>query len=118
MVGVSTALALQENGHQVVLLDRQAPGRETSYGNAGIIQTEAVEPYGFPPERERHRPGGAQARQRRRLAASRYATPGGAALALFHAIGGGALRENHCRLFPARAACERRSRAVHRTRRR
>ncbi|NVD40031.1 FAD-dependent oxidoreductase [Ensifer sp. HO-A22] len=48
MVGVSTALALQENGHQVVLLDRQAPGRETSYGNAGIIQTEAVEPYPFP----------------------------------------------------------------------
>ena len=48
MVGVSTALALQENGHQVVLLDRRAPGRETSYGNAGIIQTEAVEPYAFP----------------------------------------------------------------------
>ncbi|OMQ31060.1 FAD-dependent oxidoreductase [Ensifer sp. 1H6] len=48
MVGVSTALALQESGHQVVLLDRQAPGRETSYGNAGIIQTEAVEPYAFP----------------------------------------------------------------------
>lgn len=48
MVGVSTALALQESGHQVVLLDRKAPGRETSYGNAGIIQTEAVEPYAFP----------------------------------------------------------------------
>ncbi|MGO4624829.1 NAD(P)/FAD-dependent oxidoreductase [Ensifer sp. 2YAB10] len=48
MVGVSTALALQESGHQVVLLDRNAPGRETSYGNAGIIQTEAVEPYAFP----------------------------------------------------------------------
>lgn len=48
MVGVSTALALQESGHQVVLLDRKAPGRETSYGNAGIIQTEAVEPYPFP----------------------------------------------------------------------
>ncbi|HEV7307173.1 FAD-dependent oxidoreductase [Ensifer sp.] len=48
MVGVSTALALQETGHQVVLVDRKAPGRETSYGNAGIIQTEAVEPYAFP----------------------------------------------------------------------
>ncbi|MFS8048961.1 NAD(P)/FAD-dependent oxidoreductase [Rhizobium sp. BR 314] len=48
MVGVSTALALQESGHQVVLLDRKAPGRETSYGNAGFIQTEAVEPYPFP----------------------------------------------------------------------
>lgn len=48
MVGVSTALALQESGHQVVLLDRRAPGQETSYGNAGIIQTEAVEPHAFP----------------------------------------------------------------------
>lgn len=48
IVGVSTALALQERGRQVVLLDRKAPGQETSYGNAGIIQTEAVEPYGFP----------------------------------------------------------------------
>jgi len=48
MVGVSTALALQERGHQVILVDRKAPGQETSYGNAGIIQTEAVEPYAFP----------------------------------------------------------------------
>ncbi|MGW6779082.1 NAD(P)/FAD-dependent oxidoreductase [Brucella pseudogrignonensis] len=48
MVGVSTALALQERGHNVVLVDRRAPGRETSYGNAGIIQTEAVEPHAFP----------------------------------------------------------------------
>lgn len=48
MVGVSTALALQERGRQVILLDRKSPGQETSYGNAGIIQTEAVEPYGFP----------------------------------------------------------------------
>ncbi len=48
MVGVSTALALQERGHHVVLVDRKAPGQETSYGNAGIIQTEAVEPYAFP----------------------------------------------------------------------
>ncbi|WVT75869.1 FAD-dependent oxidoreductase (plasmid) [Sinorhizobium chiapasense] len=48
MVGVSTALALKEAGHEVVLIDRKAPGRETSYGNAGIIQTEAVEPYAFP----------------------------------------------------------------------
>ncbi len=48
MVGVSTALALQERGHHVVLVDRKSPGQETSYGNAGIIQTEAVEPYAFP----------------------------------------------------------------------
>lgn len=48
MVGVSTALALQERGDDVVLLDRKGIGRETSYGNAGAIQTEAVEPTAFP----------------------------------------------------------------------
>ena len=48
MVGVSTALALQERGHGVVLIDRMEPGRETSFGNAGFIQTEAVEPYAMP----------------------------------------------------------------------
>lgn len=48
MVGVSTALALQQRGRQAVLLDRRPPGRETSYGNAGFIQREAVQPYAFP----------------------------------------------------------------------
>jgi D-amino-acid dehydrogenase len=48
MVGVSTALALQAIGRDVVLVDRKAPGRETSYGNVGIIQSEAVEPYALP----------------------------------------------------------------------
>lgn len=48
MVGVTTALALQERGHDVIIVDRNSPGRETSYGNAGLIQTEAVEPYAMP----------------------------------------------------------------------
>lgn len=48
MAGVGVALALQKRGHSVVLADRRAPGEETSYGNAGIIQVEAVEPYAFP----------------------------------------------------------------------
>lgn len=48
MVGVSTALALQMLGDSVALIDRNGIGRETSYGNAGAIQTEAVEPYAFP----------------------------------------------------------------------
>ena len=48
IVGVSTALALQQRGHAVTLIDRRPPGQETSYGNAGIIQREAVEPYAFP----------------------------------------------------------------------
>lgn len=48
MVGVSTALALQQRGDEVLLIDRNGIGRETSYGNAGAIQTEAVEPHAFP----------------------------------------------------------------------
>lgn len=48
MVGTCTALHLRQRGHQVMLVDRLAPGRETSYGNAGLIQREAVEPYAFP----------------------------------------------------------------------
>lgn len=48
MVGVSIAWHLQQRGHQVTLVDRCQPGRETSFGNAGIIQREAVRPYPFP----------------------------------------------------------------------
>lgn len=48
MVGVSTALALRQRGHHVTLVDRNAGCSETSYGNAGLIQREAVMPYGFP----------------------------------------------------------------------
>ncbi|RRI01772.1 FAD-binding oxidoreductase [Mesorhizobium tamadayense] len=45
MVGVATAIHLRQRGWSVVLLDRREPGRETSYGNAGIIQSEALRPY-------------------------------------------------------------------------
>jgi D-amino-acid dehydrogenase len=48
MVGVATALHLQRRGWSVVLVDRKPPGRETSYGNAGFIQSEAVRPYPMP----------------------------------------------------------------------
>lgn len=37
IVGVCNALALQQAGYDVTLIDRQKPGRETSYGNAGIL---------------------------------------------------------------------------------
>jgi D-amino-acid dehydrogenase len=50
MVGTCTALRLAQRGHAVALIDRREPGRETSYGNAGIIQREAVQPYAFPRE--------------------------------------------------------------------
>ena len=48
MVGTCTALHLAMRGHSVTLVDRRGPGQETSYGNAGIIQREAVEPHPFP----------------------------------------------------------------------
>lgn len=48
MVGVSIAWHLTQRGHRVVLIDRKMPGRETSYGNAGMIQREAVSPHPFP----------------------------------------------------------------------
>ena len=48
IVGVSIAVHLQRRGRQVLLLDRQEPGRETSFGNAGLIQREGVYPYAFP----------------------------------------------------------------------
>jgi D-amino-acid dehydrogenase len=48
MVGVSSALALQARGHQVTIVDRTGAGLETSYGNAGMIQVEAAEPYALP----------------------------------------------------------------------
>ncbi len=48
MIGVSTALHLQQRNVSVALIDRRGPGEETSHGNAGIIQSEAVEPYSMP----------------------------------------------------------------------
>ncbi|ASJ73682.1 NAD(P)/FAD-dependent oxidoreductase [Granulosicoccus antarcticus] len=48
IVGISTALELQSRGHSVVVVDRTSPGLETSYGNAGVIQGEAAEPYLLP----------------------------------------------------------------------
>lgn len=48
MVGVCVAWHLQQRGHQVTLIDRREPGHETSFGNAGLIQREAVRPYAFP----------------------------------------------------------------------
>jgi D-amino-acid dehydrogenase len=48
MVGVGAALHLRQRGFTVTLVDRKEPGRETSYGNAGMIQAEAVRPYPMP----------------------------------------------------------------------
>ncbi|AOK57330.1 amino acid dehydrogenase [Burkholderia stagnalis] len=48
MIGVSVAVHLQQRGLSVALVDRKAPGNETSFGNAGLIQREGVYPYAFP----------------------------------------------------------------------
>ncbi len=48
IVGASTALHLQRRGRQVSLIDRREPGRETSYGNAGVIEGGTYVPIAFP----------------------------------------------------------------------
>jgi D-amino-acid dehydrogenase len=48
IVGVSVALHLRQRGFDVVLVDRQGPGEGTSFGNAGLLQREAVFPAAFP----------------------------------------------------------------------
>jgi D-amino-acid dehydrogenase len=53
MVGVSAALHLQARGRDVVLVDRHgAAGRETSFGNAGLIERASYFPYVFPRDAE------------------------------------------------------------------
>jgi len=51
IVGISTALHLLMRGKRVLLMDRGAAGQETSFGNAGIIETSYVLPFGLPPHR-------------------------------------------------------------------
>jgi D-amino-acid dehydrogenase len=49
MVGVSAALHLQARGRNVVLIDQhERAGEETSYGNAGLIESASVFPYMLP----------------------------------------------------------------------
>jgi D-amino-acid dehydrogenase len=48
IVGVSCALYLQRDGHDVTLIDPRAPGTATSFGNAGGIVTGAVVPNSTP----------------------------------------------------------------------
>ena len=48
MVGVSCALTLQARGFSVTLVDRKGPGRETSWGNAGVLATSSLIPFNNP----------------------------------------------------------------------
>jgi D-amino-acid dehydrogenase len=42
IIGITTALELQDRGAEVVLLDRGQPGMQTSFGNAGVISASTV----------------------------------------------------------------------------
>ena len=48
IVGTSVALNLGRRGLSVALVDRRAPGEETSYGNTGVIGGAGVYPTPFP----------------------------------------------------------------------
>lgn len=51
IIGVSSALHLQDRERRVALVDRRGPGEETSFGNAGLIERSSVVPYAFPRDR-------------------------------------------------------------------
>ncbi len=48
IVGVSTALWLQRDGHDVVLIDREGPAAGASYGNGGVLAACAIIPVNAP----------------------------------------------------------------------
>ncbi len=48
IVGVATGIALQRAGFAVTLVDRQEPGRATSFGNAGILSGTTAMPLATP----------------------------------------------------------------------
>ncbi|KXF75148.1 FAD-binding oxidoreductase [Paramesorhizobium deserti] len=48
IVGVSTAIWLLRDGHDVILVDRGEPGDGTSYGNGGVLASSAVVPVTVP----------------------------------------------------------------------
>ena len=48
IVGVSTAIWLQRDGHKVILIDREGPAAGTSYGNGGVLAASGVVPVNAP----------------------------------------------------------------------
>ena len=48
IVGVSTAIWLQRDGHDVILIDRKGPGEGTSFGNGGVLASCSVVPVAVP----------------------------------------------------------------------
>jgi D-amino-acid dehydrogenase len=48
IVGVSAAIWLQREGHEVVLIDRGEPGEGTSFGNGGVLASCSIVPVTVP----------------------------------------------------------------------
>lgn len=48
IVGVSTAIWLQRDGHKVILIDREGPAAGTSYGNGGVLASCGIAPVNSP----------------------------------------------------------------------
>ncbi|MEM1038858.1 MAG: FAD-binding oxidoreductase [Pseudomonadota bacterium] len=48
IVGVSTALWLQRNGHKVILIDKAGPAQGASFGNGGVLASCAIVPVTVP----------------------------------------------------------------------
>lgn len=48
IVGVSTAIWLQRDGHEVILIDRKGPAEGTSFGNGGVLASCSVIPVTTP----------------------------------------------------------------------
>ena len=48
IVGVSTAIWMQRDGHQVILIDKSAPGEGASHGNGGILASCSMVPVTVP----------------------------------------------------------------------
>ena len=47
IVGVSTALWLQKQGEEVILIDSSQPGTGASFGNAGLLAQWAMVPVSY-----------------------------------------------------------------------
>ncbi len=48
IIGVSTAVWLQRDGHKVILIDKAGPGEGTSHGNGGVLASCSVVPVTVP----------------------------------------------------------------------
>ncbi len=48
IVGVSTAIWLQRDGHRVILIDREGPAAGTSHGNGGVLASCSITPVTMP----------------------------------------------------------------------